>query len=116
MIAVCARASALARVPSRSSPGGTRLALLVRIVGGIVGGRAQAEETARGLDVEGLGRVGAVAPQRGQRRMQDLVDDRHREPLDDLLLARFEGPEGPEAPLKLAATDRVELLAQRDDG
>src|SRR5207249_3751869 len=68
---------------------------------------AQAEEAARRLDVERLGRVGAVAAERRERGVQDLVDDRLRQALERLALPRVERAERPEAALDLVPADRL---------
>src|SRR2546422_9389275 len=93
--AACARARALPRVPRRSTP----LCVLVVGIDVLVGAglrrpSAETEEAARRLDVERLGRGGAVAAEGRERGGQDLVDDRRREGLDRRALARGAGGEG----------------------
>src|SRR5439155_17843561 len=77
---------------------------------------AQAEEAARRLDVECLGRVGAVAAERRERGVQDLVDDRLRQALERLALPRVERAERRQAAFDLVPAYRLHPLAQRDDG
>src|SRR5947207_9392957 len=115
--AACARARALPRVPRRSTP----LCVLVVGIDVLVGAglrrpSAETEEAARRLDVERLGRVGAVAAEGRERGVQDLVDDRLRQALDRLALPRVERAERRQAALDLAPADRLHPLAQRDDG
>src|SRR5213592_2458600 len=114
--AACARARALPRVPRRSTP----LCVLVVGIDVLVGAglrrpSAETEEAARRLDVERLGRVGAVAAE-GRERGEDLVDDRLRQALNRLALPRVERAERRQAALDLAPADRLHPLARRDDG